>query len=66
MHIRTDVNSIARSPLRLPSRYRNAVAESLRITAGDQEQLNATLNQVSLNQVCAYLTQIVIEGACHG
>src|SRR5215475_15785542 len=52
-------STTSHSPSRLPSRYRNAVAESLRITAGDQEQLNATLNQVCLNQVCACLTQIV-------
>src|SRR5437868_11536529 len=59
MQTRTDVNNIARAPSRLPWKYRNAVAESLRIAAGDQEQLNATLNQVCLNQVCAYLTQII-------
>jgi phage shock protein A len=53
--------------MRLPSKYRNAVAESLRTTGGDQEQLNGTLNQVCLNQVClkqvcAYLTQSSYKG----
>src|SRR5437773_2716114 len=55
-HTRTNVNSIARSPLRSQSKYRNRVANVLTAGAGDLERLNG-----ALNQLCAYAAQIVLQ-----
>ena len=59
-HIRTNVNR-SRALLEVALEVSQCGCRFVDDNCGDPEQLNATLNQL-----CAYLPQIVLQGACHG